>query len=252
MAGLSIFDGNQIPIIGYVMRVEAHTVGSIMHVIKRGTRGVKIVKDAEDYTNFIRALFYLNDTYTNENWKRDTAAFSMFERPPLWPEREPLVNILAWTLLPNHFHLIIQERVEGGIAKFMQRLCNSMTTNFNKKYHEKGSLFQGSYKGRTVGKDTYLRQLVWYVMVKNVLELYPGGITAAVKNFNRAWEWGLQYKYSNFGTAIQGKMSPLIEDKERLIKTICQSPAFKKDSKETLKLLHFRSEELKSLALEEW
>lgn len=234
------------------MRVEPHTIDSIMHVIKRGTRGTAIVKDAEDRTNFMRALFYLNDTYTNENWKRDTATLGMFERPLHWPEREPLVNILAWTLLSNHFHLLLQERIEGGISKFMQRLCGSMTKNFNDKYKERGSLFQSSYKGKIVGKDVYFRQLVWYVLVKNLMEIYPGGINTAIKNFNQAWEWGLKYKYSSFGVSLRGETSPLIEDSEGLIKEVCRSSVFQKDSKDLLALHHFRSEELKNLALEEW
>lgn len=223
-----------------------------MHVLKRGTRGVKIVKDEEDHQRFIRAMFYLNDVYMDENWKRDTAALGVFERPAHWPERKSLVAILAWTLLPNHFHLVLQERTKGGIAKFMQRLCNSMTTSFNKKYREKGSLFQSAYKGKAVAADVYLRQLVWYVLVKNVLELYPGGITAAIKNFNKAWNWGLAYAYTSFGTSMRGEASPLAEDPDDLVKTICHSSAFKKEAKKMLKLHQFRSEELKKLALEEW
>jgi putative transposase len=234
------------------MRVEPHTIGSIMHVIKRGTRGLKIVKDTEDYNNFVRSLFYLNDTYSNENWKRDIAGLGLFERPAHWPEREPLVNILAWTLLPNHFHLLLRENVEGGIAKFMQRLCGSMTKNFNDKYDERGSLFQGGYKAKIVGKGVYLQQLIWYVLVKNVLELYPGGIAAVIKNFDKAWKWGLEYKYSSFRDSMHKKQSSLIVDKEGLVQIECLRPSFKKEAKELLALRHFRSEEMRALALEDW
>lgn len=233
-------------------RVEPHGIGSIVHVIKRGTRGMEIVRDADDKRQFARSLFYLNDTHFHENWKRDTAALGMFECPVSWPEREPLVVILAWTLLPNHFHLVLQECSEGGIAKFMQRLCGSMTKSFNKKYREKGSLFQSAYKGKTVSTDVYLRQLIWYVLVKNSIELYPGGISNAVKNFNKAWDWGLKYPSSSFGVSVRCESSPILSDPEGLTKNICQSPAFKKDSEEFLKTRAFRSEELKTLALEPW
>lgn len=233
-------------------RVEPHTIGSIMHVIKRGTRGMNIVRDEDDKIRFVRSLFYLNDTYQNENWKRDIAQTGMFERPAHWPDREPLVNILAWTLTPNHFHLLVQERVEGGIGKFMQRLGNSTSKSFNEKYKEKGSLFQGSYKGRIVGKDVYLRQLVWYILIKNTLELYPGGIPAALKNFDRAWRWGLGCRYSSFGDSVKGADSPVTTDVDGLIGNICRATNFKKISKELLTLRKFRSEELKKTALEPW
>lgn len=235
-----------------VGRVEPHTVGSIMHVIKRGTRGIEIVQDKEDRIRFMRSLYYLNEIYSSENWKRDTATLGLFERPASWPEREPLVNILAWTLLPNHFHLLLQERTNGGIAKFMQRLCNSMTKSFNEKYKEKGSLFQSSYKGKTVADDIYFRQLVWYIIIKNVLELYPGGITAVLKNYDKAWEWGLSYEFSSFGFSVSGEASPLIADEEGLIAGVCRSKTLKKDAKGLLSSYKFRSDELKAIALESW
>src|SRR3989344_1098938 len=102
------------------MRVEPHGVGSIMHILKRGTRGVSIVRDEKDRTNFIRSLHYLNDANFHEHWKRDTAGVGFFEWPQGWESQEKLVDILAFTLLPNHFHILLQERLEGGIAKFMQ------------------------------------------------------------------------------------------------------------------------------------
>ncbi len=233
-------------------RVEPHVVGSIVHVVKRGTRGIKIVQDKDDKRQFIRSLFYLNDANSHENWKRDTAGLGMFGRPASWLEREPLVTILAWTLLSNHFHLVLQECSEGGIAKFMQRLCGSMTKSFNKKYRERGSLFQGAYRGKTVSTDIYLRQLVWYVLVKNTMEMRPGGIADAVKDFNKAWQWGLAYPFSSFGMSVRGELSPVVADPEGLIFHICQSSEFKKDSRDFLKARIFCSEELKLLALETW
>lgn len=234
------------------MRVDPHGVGSIMHVMKRGTRGDKIVRDVDDKWQFVRFLYYLNDSNFYVNWKRDTAALDMFGRPTHWPEREPLVDILGWTLLPNHFHLLLQEKTESGIAKFMQRLCNSMTSNFNKKYKEKGSLFQSAYKGKTVEEDTYFEQLVWYVLVKNTLELYPGGISAALKNFDKAWQWGMEYKFSSFGSTFLKEASPVTTDTEGLVARVCDSANFKRDSKNFLSVYKFRSNELKALSLEEW
>ena len=134
----------------------------------------------------------------------------------------------------------------------MQRLCNSMKKNFKKKKKKKGSLFQGAYKGKTVADDIYFRQLVWYILVKNVLELYPGGIYAALKSFDKAWQWGLSYKFSSFGASIRSDVSPPIIDDEKLVAEVCKSKTFKKDSKELLLAYKFRSEELKTLALEDW
>src|SRR5665213_1717437 len=224
-----------------MMRVEPHGIGSIMHVVKRGARGGLIVRDASDRKIFMRSLFYLNDKYQNENWKRDTAACGTFDRPLHWPKRKPLVHILAWTLMPNHFHLLLEEYIEGGIAKFMQRLCNSMARTYNQKYAETGSLFQRSYKARTVHDDAYLRQLVRYILVKNVLELYPGGLTAALKDFDAAWEWGLRYNYSSFGATMRGGASPATFDEDGLIAEICGASKFKREARELVEAHAFPS-----------
>jgi len=198
----------------------------------------------------MQALFYLNDTYTASNWYRTTS----FSRPTSWPEREPLVRIFAWTLLSNHFHVLLQELREGGTAKFMQRLGGSMSVCFNAKYSEKGSLFQGSYHARAVTQDEHHRYLAFYILVKNVLEMYPGGLSVAVKDFDKAWEWAKKYPYSSLNSTVSDIASPIVDDPESLIKSILGSgDAYKQEAKELL-LAHMEAhgEDFKDIMLEPW
>src|SRR3989344_2655516 len=193
------------------MRVEPHGIDSILHVTKRGARGLDIVRDEHDRHRFGKLLFYLNDTFSDTNWIDALKYRRPLERPEHWPEREPLVRILAWTLLSNHFHLLLEEIREGGTAKFMQRLCGSMSAASNSKYSETGSIFQGSYRCKTVDDDSYLRYLTFYIQVKNVFDMYPGGLAKAISNFEKAWEWALQYPYSSLRTYALDIESPIIE-----------------------------------------
>lgn len=216
------------------MRVEPYGVGSIVHVIKRGARGMDIVHDEADRWRFVRLLYLLNDTYQPRNNARvcksdlhnqtldnvasddasqtcTSAPASFFERPDHWPEREPLVSVLGWTLMPNHLHLLLRENREGGISKFTQRLFGSMSNAHNKKYEEKGSIFQGAFRGKTVDTDEYLRYVLAYIVVKNVFELYPGGLASAMNDFDKAWKWAGTYPFSSFRTAVHGDLSPIID-----------------------------------------
>jgi putative transposase len=193
------------------MRVEPCGVGSVMHVVKRGGRGMHIVRDDADKWRFVRTLYLLNDTYSNIEWTRHASCRLPFARPSHWPKRDPLVAILAWTLMPNHFHLLLYEIREGGIAKFMQRLCGSMTTYSNGKYDEQGSIFQGSYKGRNVDTEQYLQYVLPYIVVKNVFELHPKGLASAVQNFDDAWNFATSYPFSSFATSAFGRTSPVID-----------------------------------------
>ena len=236
------------------MRVEPHGVNSIVHVIKRGTRGMKIVKDDKDKMRFARTLFLLNDEYTDSNWLKVTSKLPIYERPEHWPKRRPLTRILAWTLMPNHFHLLMQEIKEGGIAKFMQRLCGSMSTAYNHKYKEKGSLFQGGYKGKTINDESHLSYLPFYILVKNVFEMYPGGLTQAVKNFDKAWQWALNYKFSSFGATVRGEASPVVYDPDKIVFSMCKNELkFKEEAKELL-IFHMntKGDQFKNIMLENW
>jgi putative transposase len=217
------------------MRVEPHAEGSIMHVVKRGARGGLIVRDTADRKHFLKCLRYLNDEYTDENWSRSVAHVPHLTRPEYWPPQKPLVSVLAWTLMPNHFHLILREEQKNGIAKFMQRVGGSMSMRANIRYEESGSLFQGSYKGRVVRDDHDLRWLASYVMAKNTLELYSGGLINAVKHFERAWKWGVEYTFSSMGIYGGEVVSPIVATNNILFDIFDSPKKFKADSQDMLK-----------------
>lgn len=184
------------------MRKEPFIIGDYVHILKRGAKKLPIVKDASDRWRFLKILCHLNDEFISERWEEDIEdnkphTGGIFNRPDFWPEEKPLVMILAYTLMPNHFHILAKEIVEGGIARFMQKLGNSMTGHFNLKYKESGSIFQGSYKARCVKSDEYLRYLAVYIMVKNVFELHPNGIGCAARNFEKAFDWASNYQFSS-------------------------------------------------------
>lgn len=236
------------------MRVEPHGIGSIVHVTNRGTRGTEIVRNNSDRERFAQLLYYLNDSFIDDNWRKTIVGLAPFERPSDWPEREPLVRVLAWTLMPNHFHLLLEEIKERGISKFMQRLCGSMSAHFNAKYEERGTIFQGSYRSRTISEDTHLRYLVFYIQVKNVLELYPGGLAKALQHFDEAWEWALRYRFSSLYSYVAGEDSPITE--AELIRALhSNTDAFKNEARELLTghMKYYTDDDsLLEIALEPW
>lgn len=236
------------------MRVEPFGIGSVIHVTNRGVRGANIVCDDHDCARFARSLFYLNDTYADPYWHSAVADIPSFSRPKDWPGREPIVRILAWTLLPNHFHLILQEIIDGGVSKFMQRLGGSLSTFFNAKYKERGSLFQGSYRARLVSQDEHRQYLAFYVLVKNVFEMYPGGLSATYADFDKAWEWAVRYPYSSLRDCVSGEPLPIIDDPEGLIwDVIGVGNTYKKEARELLGFyIQSRGEQFENLMLEAW
>ncbi|MDP2655474.1 MAG: transposase [bacterium] len=198
------------------MRKEDFTVGSYVHVVKRGTRGLPIVRDDTDRFRFLLMLTHFNDNFSSQNWHRDlyeAHVHHSFERPSHWPTQEPLVNIISFCLVENHFHLILQELAEGNIARFMQRLGTGMAKRFNERYGEKGSLFQGPYGAKTISDDIYFRYVSTYVQFKNALDMFPGGQNKAQKDFDRAYDWACSYPYSSLGDYIGLFDRPIVDKK---------------------------------------
>ncbi len=236
------------------MRREPYSVGSYVHIMKRGTRGLPITRDDDDRWRFLKLMRYLNDENVPRNWEREIGPAQIqggFLRPNHWSDSKPYVSILSFCLMDNHFHLLVQEREEGGISSFMQRLCTSMATYFNAKYQEKGTLFQSSYNARTVTNDSYLRYLIAYIAVKNPLERREGGLTHALKEYESAIGEILTYPFSSLPDHV-GQRSGSITDSSAL-KAVYpfSSTRFLRDAQEMLQDVYLSDEEFRRLAMED-
>jgi putative transposase len=75
----------------------------------------------------------------------------------------PLVEIIAYCLMPNHFHLVVRQLVDGGITSFMRRAMNSYTRAYNTRYRRVGTVFQGRFSEVVVESDQQLLHLTRYV-----------------------------------------------------------------------------------------
>lgn len=213
-----------------LMRKEPYGIDSYVHVVKRGTRGLPITRNKTDKVRFLQTLQHLNDENVGHHWYQELAEEGLedtFERASIWDVHVPLTEITAFCLHKNHFHLLLRETREGGISKFMQKMGTSMVMHHNKKYKEFGSLFQGSYRSRTIDTDTYLNYVHAYIQVKNVFEQHPNGYEWCEDNYDEAYAWAEDFEE---GSLIEYSKSDLKGRK------ICNTEMFsKKFSKESYK-----------------
>ncbi len=193
-----------------------------------------IVGNDADRWRFLKLLLYMNDVYLDENWEQTVGTMGFLERPDFWPEREPLVHILAFTLMTNHLHLLVKEIRQGGVSLFMKRLGQSMTNHHNGKHKQSGSLFQGSFRSKTIDSDEYLRYVAAYVMVKNTFELFSNiDFAKNIYDFESAWEWATTYPFSSLGEYANIRTHPIVE-KDVLGEIYTDPIIFKSFSKEVL------------------
>lgn len=118
----------------------------LFHVINRGVDGRAIFMDDGDRARFVHDLYEFNDTAPAIQFSRTFSSPAHVGRQTsnMGP-RDRIIDIHGWKLVLNHFHLILSERVENGLALFMQKL-SGYARYFNERYERRGPLFQGGKK----------------------------------------------------------------------------------------------------------
>jgi len=91
------------------------------------------------------------------------------------------VSIIAYCLMPNHFHLLIRQKTGGSISKFLQTSFNAYTQAVNVQQKRSGTLFQGRARARRIDDDSDALQLVRY------FHLNP--VEAGLVDSPGAWEF---------------------------------------------------------------
>ena len=138
--------------------VKNYIEGGYYHIYNRGVEKRNIFLDKQDCVVFQRYLkLYL--ATPSEVEKIQIPRIQSFLRFNMHCE----IDLLAFSLMPNHIHLLIKQRDKDSIAKFMKRLTTSYVMYFNRKYNRVGALFQNIYKAAHIEDDPYLLHLSRYI-----------------------------------------------------------------------------------------
>lgn len=146
---------------------------TIYHVINRANGRATIFKTAKDYAHFESLL----------------------------EEAKELLDmrILAYCIMPNHFHLVLYPRNDGDMSEFMRWLTTTHVRQYRVETESigHGHLYQGTYKSFPVEKDEYLTTLIRYV------EQNP--LRAKLVNHAEDWKYSSLYRRLK-GTPKQQKL----------------------------------------------
>ena len=139
------------------------------HIYNRGVDKRDVFIDDFDYVRFLKSMREFNcinpvGSLYEMNFKRNKDS-NLGTKSPIGDlaPKTPLVEIIDYCLNPNHFHLILRQKSDGGISKFMLKLSSGYTSYFNKKHNRSGSLFQGPFKSILIDTNEYLLHLSVYV-----------------------------------------------------------------------------------------
>jgi putative transposase len=138
-------------------RTIAFVPGEYYHIYNRGNSRQNIFRTTHDYNRF-ESLLFLSNSVHSFNIK-NIGSKNLFD-----VDREKqLVNILAYCLMPNHFHILLTPLEDVGVSSFMLKLGTAYSMFFNKKYNRTGSLFEGVFKSQHVVQDVHFQYLFAYI-----------------------------------------------------------------------------------------
>jgi len=149
--------------------------GAVNHVFSRGNRRGPIFRVDYDFHLF---LLFFGDELVERGWR-----------------------CLAYTLIPNHYHLVF-ETPEANLSDGMHRLNLRWAKTFNREYGLLGHVFQGRFGLRVVGDDVDFEGVIRYV-IRNPVE-------AGLCRDPRDWEW------SSYGELVGSAPPRFLVDVERL------------------------------------
>ena len=144
------------------VRKVSFAINEFYHLYSRGVDKRAIFIDENDKKRFLRLLYLCNGT--KPVVYKDIKDLNLINIGT----GDKLVAIGAYCLMPNHFHILVKEIVEGGISKFMGKLLTAYSSYFNKKYDRNGSLFSSEFKSSHADQDEYLKYLFAYIHLNPV------------------------------------------------------------------------------------
>lgn len=145
--------------------VKTYIQNGYYHLYNRGANKQIIFKDQQDYGVF---LGYLKEYLSLNNKKiclRDIKVKNKIYKILTSPCKNYYqeIQLLVYCLMPNHFHLLVKQLSEKGIASFMKSLGTRYTIYFNKRHQHTGHIFQSRYKAVLVDNENQLLHLSRYI-----------------------------------------------------------------------------------------
>ena len=128
-----------------------------------------------------------------------------------------MIELMTFCLMPNHFHLMVRQKVENGITEFMRKLGTGYTNYFNQKYERVGTLFQGKFKAAHVQEEPHFLYLPYYIHL-NPLDLYEAGWREQrVGDTDKALAFLDSYRWSSYLDYIGKKNFPSVTQRDFLL-----------------------------------
>lgn len=152
------------------MRPVPFITNQYYHIYNRGVDKRKVFLRYGHFLRFIRTISQILQTGSASPSSTQIQSLALKSK----------VSILAYCLMPNHYHLLLKQLCDNGISEFMHQLNTSYTKYFNLNNNRSGRLFEYTFKGKIIESDEMLLHVSRYIhlnpLISHIvtdLELYP-------------------------------------------------------------------------------
>jgi putative transposase len=140
------------------------------HLYNRGVDKRKIFLHYNHYKRFIRTMSLILKTGSATERLKSNQSLALKSK----------VSILAYCLMPNHYHFLVKQTDDFGITQFMHQLNTSYTKFINLNTKRTGRLFEYTFKAKLIETDETLLHVSRYIHLNPLLgkivddlDLYP-------------------------------------------------------------------------------
>ncbi|OGG07550.1 hypothetical protein A2699_04795 [Candidatus Gottesmanbacteria bacterium RIFCSPHIGHO2_01_FULL_43_15] len=167
-------------------RTTILATGEIYHLFNRAVARQPILtrtKDLQRFLDIVNFYRFKDPPFRYSHYYRFQPEQKVRILTTLYKTSVPIVEIYAFSLMPNHFHFLVKQRVDQGIKLFASHIQNSFAKYYNTKYKRSGSLFQEMFKAERIETDEQFIHVARYIHINQLtgfiikefkeLETYP-------------------------------------------------------------------------------
>lgn len=189
--------------------------GDIFHILNRGVEKRNIFLDEEDYFRFVYSLYDFNDkNITLMSYYNRRSAMRKPNMNKSRNDKDELVNVLCWCLMPNHYHILVQEKFDAGTSMFSKKVSSGYTQYFNLKNKRSGVLFQGRSKIIPIKQDKHFMYLPYYIFSNPIKLIEKDWKENGIQNLRRAKKFLENYRWSSYLNIIGKNNFSFVINKE--------------------------------------
>ena len=205
------------------MRKEKFIPNEYYHIYNRTIMNVPVFKDGQNAKRIKQSMLFANSTisskifqFLRDNEKQSEIKF--IEAMNMLTKGEKLVDILCYAIMPDHYHMLIKERVDGGIINFVRKCDISITKYINMRNKRRGPIFESLFRSKHIDSNEYLTHLSTYIHL-NPLDIISGKEwrNHKLENWSKIKKEIINYPWSSLKFFLEDKTDPIVSGEKAIL-----------------------------------